>query len=478
MALDPQKSRGLTGRTGAAVLMAALLSATPVGYAQQDGVAGAPVAEPEVVFTDEELEDLVGPIALYPDALIAQILPASAYPLEVVQAWRDLEQMGGTADEETIKGLDYDPAVLALMHYPEVLKMMNEDLDWTMALGDAVVADQEAVMSAIQRFRALVKDAGNLETNEQITIIEERIEEREIIRIVPSNPEVIYVPYYSPSTVVVRYEYRTDPLITFTSGLVVGAWLGYGCDWRYGRCNVDVKYRNYWVGVRPGWGAHPYWRPHAAHRAAYRHGARAGARAGWHAGRRSGARPSQLPSGPAAGRPGGRPGDRPGAGQRPGAGRPGDRPGRPGIGDRPGGGRPGDRPGRPGDRPGVGGRPSQLPAGGQRPGAGDRPGGGRRPGDRPASGVGDRPSQRPAQGAYGGNRSGNAARNHSQRGASSRSGGTGRSPSATHRSAQPSRSAYGGNRSGSSARSHSARGAQSRGAARGGGGGRGGGRRR
>ena len=119
MAVDPRKMRGLAGRTGAAVLMAALLCATSIGYAQEEGVAGAPVAEPERVYTDAELEELVGPIALYPDELIAQILPASAYPLEVVQAWRDLEQMGGTADDETIKSLDYDPAVLALMHYPD-----------------------------------------------------------------------------------------------------------------------------------------------------------------------------------------------------------------------------------------------------------------------------------------------------------------------------------------------------------------------
>ena len=421
------------------------VAAKDIVRAQEDGAVGAPVTEPVEKLSETALEELVAPIALYPDDLIAQILPASTYPLEVVQAARFLEKNKGKVDEETIKTLEYDPSILALMHYPEVIKKMNDDLDWTTALGDAVVAQQEDVLAAVQRFRAKADSAGNLVTNEQVRVVKEK----EIIQIVPADPQAIYVPSYDPQVVVVRQEVRAAPIITFGVGLAMGHWLAYGCHWGHyhGSCRVRLKveHRSYWAGVRPGWGAAPYWRPDAGRRAAYRHGTRHGARAGYRAGYRhgtaaggwkgagpvrpGGVTPSQLPSDRrrTAGRPSQLPTDRrPGAGNR-----------------RPGGVTPSQLPS---DRRRTAGRPSQLPTD-RRPGAGDRrpagvtpsqlpsdrrqgPGAGR-PSQLPSrrsldAGARARPSQLPSQGPFGGYESGRASRLNSQRGAASRARSSGR----------------------------------------------------
>ena len=212
-----------------------------------------------------ELEQLVIRIALYPDLLVAQILPASTYPLEVVKASRFLDENNGKVDEETIKSADWDPSIGALMHYPDVLKMMNDDLDWITALGDAVVAQQDDVMAAIQQVRIKAQDAGNLESNDKIVIVRET----RYITIAPANPQVIYVPTYNPSVIYV-YRSSPDPVVTFGVGVAVGAWLAYGCNWHSGHVKINVKsYHGYWGRYRPGWGAHPRWRHDAGRRAAY-----------------------------------------------------------------------------------------------------------------------------------------------------------------------------------------------------------------
>ena len=171
----------------------------PVNSAFAQGGAADPAQEPDK-FTEAQLDELVGPIALYPDVLIAQILPASTYPMEIVQAARFLEDQKGKVDEKTIKALSWDPSVLALMHYPEVIQLLNEDLDWTQTLGDAVSIQQEDVMAAIQRFRKQAQDAGNLQTSEQVIIVQET----ETIVIQSASPTVVYVPVYNPQVVVVR----------------------------------------------------------------------------------------------------------------------------------------------------------------------------------------------------------------------------------------------------------------------------------
>ncbi len=224
---------------------------------------------------------------MYPDKLIAIVLPASTYPLEVVQADRLLDKNKKKMSDDEIKKLDFDTSILALMHYPEVLGKMNEDLDWTTNLGDAVANQQEEVMAAIQRFRAKAQAAGNLVSNEQVVY---KVQES-TITIVSASPTVIYVPTYNPQVVVVQHT-SPSPVVTFAAGIAVGAWLSHECDWHSHHIDVDIHgHRGYWGGrhayghIRGG-----VWGPSAGRRAAARTGARAGARAGYRTGTRQGYR--------------------------------------------------------------------------------------------------------------------------------------------------------------------------------------------
>src|SRR6185369_17859464 len=134
------------------------------------------------------LDKLVGPIALYPDDLVAIILPASTNPLQIVQADRFLEKR--KKDPKAPIDDSWDDSVKSLVNYPEVIKQMSSDLDWTAALGEAVVADQGAVLDAVQAFRRKAQSAGNLKTDsKQVVEVE-----KEIIKIVPADPQVVYVP--------------------------------------------------------------------------------------------------------------------------------------------------------------------------------------------------------------------------------------------------------------------------------------------
>ena len=152
---------------------------------------------------DDELQALVGPIALYPDDLLAIVLPASAYPLQIVQAARFLE------DLENDDSLEPDPkweeSVVALLNYPEVIEMMNDDLEWTYALGEAVVSQQADVVAAIEAFRDRAYAAGNLKSDDRQTVSRND----GVIEIAPVAEDVIYVPYYEPERVVV---YQTTPV--------------------------------------------------------------------------------------------------------------------------------------------------------------------------------------------------------------------------------------------------------------------------
>lgn len=143
-----------------------------------------------------ELEDLVGPIALYPDDLLAIVLPASTYPLQVVQAARFLDDL--ETDPELKPDPDWDDSIIALVNYPEVVELLNEDLDWTWQLGEAVVAQQADVVNAVERFRDRAYAAGNLKSDGYQTVTRDE----GIIEITPVNRDVIYVPYYEPARVV------------------------------------------------------------------------------------------------------------------------------------------------------------------------------------------------------------------------------------------------------------------------------------
>lgn len=159
---------------------------------------------------NEELQELVGPIALYPDDLLAVVLPASTYPLQVIEAARFLERL---AVNPTLKpDDDWDDSIVALINYPEVVELLNEDLDWTWRLGEAVVAQQTDVIAAVETFRDRAYAAGNLKSDgyQQVS------RNDGVVSISPVSEDIIYVPYYEPARVVVRqprpvYYYYPEP---------------------------------------------------------------------------------------------------------------------------------------------------------------------------------------------------------------------------------------------------------------------------
>lgn len=170
-------------------------------YPSQDtsgavGAEGIPLLEPA------ELEQLVGPIALYPDDLLAIVLPASTYPLQVVQAARFLEAL--ESDPALEPDPDWDDAIVALVNYPEIVDLLNEDLDWTWRLGEAVAAQETDVVRAVERFRNRAYAAGNLKSDGYQTVREDE----GLIEITPVSDDIIYVPYYEAERVVYRQPYR------------------------------------------------------------------------------------------------------------------------------------------------------------------------------------------------------------------------------------------------------------------------------
>jgi hypothetical protein len=238
-------NRRLCGRrvvAGLGVLAACVaLIAAPLTAAQAPAASGGVAEAP----SPEDLEKLVGPIALYPDDLVAIILPASTNPLQIVQADRFLDKR--KADPKLPIDDNWDDSVKTLLNYPEVVKQMSADLDWTADLGEAVVADQGAVLDAVQAFRRKAQAAGNLKTDpKQVVEVE-----KEIIKIVPADPQVIYVPQYNPATVVVyssvpvygyypvaypSYYYPYPPGAALATGLIWGAAIG--AAWNGGHWNT------------------------------------------------------------------------------------------------------------------------------------------------------------------------------------------------------------------------------------------------
>ena len=182
---------------------AALLTAFCLASATQALAAGAePNAAQAVERSAEELETLVAPVALYPDDLLAVVLPAATYPLQVVQATRFLEARKKDAQAKPDEA--WNEAVVALLNYPEALELLNDDLDWTWRLGEAVLAQEEAVIAAVGAFREKAQSAGNLESDRK----QEVAIEDGAIRIKSTSPTRIHVPYYEPAEVVVRQPYR------------------------------------------------------------------------------------------------------------------------------------------------------------------------------------------------------------------------------------------------------------------------------
>ena len=191
------------------------------------------------------LEELVAPIALYPDALVALILPASTTSSDVVLAARFLGAGGNAAQ---IEGQPWEDSVKGLAHYPEVVKWMDENLSWMQRLGEAYLQQPEAVMAAIQRARTQARANGVLiDTPQQQVVVDGGY-----IRIIPAEPNVIYVPRYDPEIIYIErpiYHYP-DPWITFGLGFGVGSWLAYDLDWHRSIIWRDHRRHDRWHEYR------------------------------------------------------------------------------------------------------------------------------------------------------------------------------------------------------------------------------------
>ncbi|MGB3646926.1 MAG: DUF3300 domain-containing protein, partial [Desulfobulbales bacterium] len=241
----------------------------------------------EKPFKQEELDQLLAPIALYPDSLLTQVLMASTYPLEIVQAnrWaKENKDMKGDALAKALEEQPWDPSVRSLVNFPDVLAMMSEKLDLTQKLGDAFLAQQKEVMDTIQNLRKKAEASGNLKTSEEQKVIVEK----ETIIIESANPQVIYVPSYNPTVVYGSWWYPAYPPYpyyppgygtgaAFVTGVAIGAAWGYAwghANWHGGDVNINIdrntninnnidrdKYRNQGQGKGQG-----KWQHDASHR--------------------------------------------------------------------------------------------------------------------------------------------------------------------------------------------------------------------
>jgi hypothetical protein len=214
-------------------------------------------------FKPEEIEALVAPIALFPDALLSQVLMASTYPLEVVQAARWVKanpNVKGDAAVKAVENQSWDVSVKSLVAFPQILEPMDQKLDWTQRLGDAFLADQKSVLDAVQRLRSRAEKSGNLKSNEQQKVVVEQAgPQQTVIVIEPANPQTIYVPVYNPTVVYGGWVYPAYPpyywppspyyypggafMAGFAWGVGIaaaGAIFG-GCNWGRGDVNINVN---------------------------------------------------------------------------------------------------------------------------------------------------------------------------------------------------------------------------------------------
>src|SRR5262245_21320144 len=379
-------------------------------------------AAADTKFSQAQLQEMIAPIALYPDDVLSQVCIAATYPLEIVEAdrWRKANpNLQGDELQKALEKQDWDPSIKSLVNMPDVLDRMSNNLDWTKDLGDAFLGQRAELMNAAQVLRGKAYDAGNLKTTPQQTVVREPAPgnpQQTIITVQPANPEVVYVPQYSPAVYGPTYaapppqpyypSWWTSPagvattgLLSFGAGMATGALIGSAFNWGsndvyvhgggyYGgggyhgnvnvNKNVNVNRQN--VNAQK-WQFNPEHRRGVGYRdqaTAKRYGGRGPAAADNRAARQNARGFGQPGAGAGQGLA-----NRPGAGQGP--------------GNRPGAGAAGNRPAR--------------PAGGQA-GRSQRP-----------QNVANRPTQRPAnrpQGAFGDQGRGRAERDASHRGAASR----------------------------------------------------------
>jgi hypothetical protein len=269
---------------GSVLLALVIMVATAVGAAaQQPTTTVSPTAaspSDQALLKPEQLEALVAPIALYPDALLANMLAAATYPLEVVEAdrWiKEKKDLKGDALKAEVDKKSWDDSVKALTATPSVLDTMSDKLDWTKSLGDTMLAQQADLMDAIQRLREKARGNNKLSSNKQQTVTVKQQENKQVIVIEPTDPSAVYVPYYEPATVYGAWPYADYPPYYFgypsyIGAGVIAAGIAFGTGWAIGR------WGNYWGGGF-NWGNRNVYVNHRAtnvwqHNAAHRQGVR------------------------------------------------------------------------------------------------------------------------------------------------------------------------------------------------------------
>jgi uncharacterized protein DUF3300/endosialidase-like protein len=231
------------------LIIAALILLPCVAQAQDQSANSSPATSKKL--KPQQIEALVAPIALYPDSLLSEVLMASTYPLEVVQAERWLKankDLKGDALEKAVEEQPWDDSVKSLIATPSVLEMMNAKLDWTQKLGNAVVDQQADVMDAIQRLRTKAQANNKLQSNKQQTVSVSQQQGRQVISIAPTDPGTVYVPYYDPGVVYGAWPYPEYPAYYWPPPYYIGAGLlatglAFGAGYALGRWA-----NNYWGG--------------------------------------------------------------------------------------------------------------------------------------------------------------------------------------------------------------------------------------
>lgn len=237
-------------------LMTALAAALAASVAR--GALAQDASKPS--FTPEQLDQMLAPIALYPDAVLAQTLMAASYPLEVVEAarWSKANPtLKGDAAVTAVKDKSWDVSVKSLVAFPQILVQLSDNLDWMQKVGDAMIGQEQAVADSIQRLRAKAADAGNLQSGKEQTVTSQGSGTDRTIVIAPANPEVVYVPAYNPNTVYGTWPYPAYPPTYYPpppgygygSALLRGLMFGAGIaaagaifgGWNWGRGNSYVN---------------------------------------------------------------------------------------------------------------------------------------------------------------------------------------------------------------------------------------------
>jgi len=372
-----------------ALALILLIAFAPVANAQTQP-APAPASAPaqDQLLQPGEIDALLSPIELYPDALMAQVLMAATYPLEVIQASRWLKENKGLKDDALRAALDkqgWDESVKSLAATPSVLDMMADKLDWTQKLGDAMLAQQNDVMDGVQRLRVKAEANNKLQSTPQQKVSKRSEGGKQVIVIEPTNPETMYVPYYDPAVVYGAWSYPAYPPyywgasywpyggavlgagLAFGAGYAVGRWAGWAGGGGYWGGNANINWNNNNINInRPGAGGGGTWNHRPEHRQGVRYNNKGVADRMGRGNQNRGGAGNRADFRGRDGAGGNRPGGGAGAGNRPGGGA--------GAGNRPGGG----------NRPSAGQRPS---GGGSRPSAGQRPSGGGRGGGNAFAGA-------------------------------------------------------------------------------------------